>query len=247
VLVRFLSAAIVFFWITMTVLLVRSELWPGQSRLRSIPVEHVAKLFWLHESQSDLTIWSENSRVGNLHLQPKIRKEDGARILEFSGNLQWRLPGSPRQRVSWGGTAIFDDQLSLSSLQIGVPVGDAPLTRAQVTVTPSENLARYQLFNGNTELEHEDYALDETGLKKVLKQLDLDPALYESVRGSATVPVVSARQSSLMIRQGRIDTFLVSVKQGGQTLLEAYVNQLGVVAKVKTLVGYSMAPEEFLQ
>jgi len=94
------------------------------------------------------------------------------------------------------------------------------------------------------ELEQEDYALDESGLKKVLKQLDLDPALYESVRGSAAVPTVSARQSSLTIRQGRIDTFLVSLKQGGQTLLEAHVNQLGEVARVKTLVGYNMAPEQ---
>ena len=146
-----------------------------------------------------------------------------------------------------GGTATFDEDLSLTSLQIGVPVGESPLMKAQVTVTPSENLARYQLFNNEIELEQEDYALDESGLKKVLKQLDLDPALYESVRGSATVPIVSARQSSLAIPQGRIDTFLLSVKQGGQTLLEVHVNQLGVVARVKTLVGYNMSPEEFLR
>jgi hypothetical protein len=246
VLSRVLSAAIIFFWITMTVLLLRSEIWPGQSKIRSVPIEHVAKLFWLHQQPSDLTIWSENTRVGNLHLHPKIRKEDGARILEYSGNLQWRLPGSQRQRVSWSGIAIFDDELALSSLHVVVPVGESPLMRAEVLVTPSENLARYQLFNGETEIEHEDYALDESGLKKVLKQLDLDPALYESVRGSATVPVVSARQSNLSIRQGRIDTFLLSMKQGGQTLIEAHVNQLGVVAKVTTLVGYSLAPEEFL-
>jgi hypothetical protein len=244
VLARFLSAAIILFWITMTVLLVRSELWPGQSKLRSVPVEYVAKLFWAHQHESDLTIWSESSRVGHLHLHPKIRKEDGARILEFSGNLQWHLPGSQKQRVSWGGTATFDDKLSLTSLQIGVPVGESPLTKAQITVTPSKNLARYQLLNAEIELEQEDYALDESGLKKVLKQLDLDPALYESVRGSATVPVVSARQSSLTIRQGRIDTFLVSLKQGGQTLCEAHVNQIGEVARVKTLVGFNMAPEQ---
>jgi hypothetical protein len=231
----------------MTVLLVRSELWPGQSKLRSVPIEHVAKLFWLHQQASDLSILSDSIRVGHLHLHPRIRKEDGARILEFSGNLQWRLPGSRLQRVSWGGTATFDEELSLLNLQIGVPVGASPLMKAQVTVMPSENLARYQLFNNEIELEQEDYALDESGLKKVLKQLDLDPALYESVRGSATVPVVSARLSSLTIPQGRIDTFLLSVKQGGQTLLEAHVNQLGVIARVKTLVGYNMAPEEFLR
>jgi hypothetical protein len=223
---------------------VRSELWPGQSKLRSVPVEHVAKLFWAHQHESDLTIWSDNSRVGHLHLHPKIRKEDGTRILEFSGNLQWHLPGSQRQRVSWGGTATFDDKLSLSGLQIGVPVGESPLMKAQITVMPAENLARYQLLNNDRELEHEDYALDESGLKKVLKQLDLDPALYESVRGSATVPVISARLSSLTMRHGRIDTLLLSVKQSGQTLLEAHVNQLGEVARVKTLVGYNMVPEE---
>ena len=245
-LARFLSAAIILFWITMTVLLVRSELWPGQSNLRSVPIEHVAKLFWQHQQPSDLTILSDNTRVGHLKLHPKIRKDDGTRILEYSGNLQLRLPGSQRQRVSWDGSATFDHKLALSSLLVGVDVRDSSLMRAEVLVTPSENLARYQLKNNGIEIEREDYALDESGLKKVLKQLDLDPALYESVRGSATVPVVSARRSSLTHRQGRIDTFLVSVKQGGQTLLEAHVNQLGVVVMVKTLVGYNMAAEEFL-
>ena len=68
-LARFLSAAIILFWITMTVLLVRSELWPGQSTLRSVPIEHVAKLFWQHQQASDLSILRDNNRVGHLHLR----------------------------------------------------------------------------------------------------------------------------------------------------------------------------------
>jgi len=245
VLSRFLSAAIVFFWITMTVLLVRSELWPGQSRLRSVPIEYVAKRFWLNQRKSELTIWSDNTRVGHLSLHPQI-KEDGTRILAYSGNLQLRLPGSQRQRVSWDGTATFDDKLVLSNLIVGVDVRDSSLMRAQVTVMPLQKLARYQLTNNGVEIEHEDYALDESGLKKLLRQVDLDPALYESVRGSATVPVISAHQSSLKYRKDRIDTLLLSVKQGGQTLLEAHLNQLGEVTWVKTLVGYNMAPEDYL-
>jgi len=229
----------------MTVLLVRSELWPGESRLRSVPVEHVAKYFWGRQQVSDLIISSDSARVGHLHLQPTIRKEDGARILDYSGNLLLHLPGSRRQqRISWGGTATFNGELALSNLRVVVPVGESPLMKAEIVVTPSENVARYRLLNNDVELEHEDYALDESGLKKVLAQLELDPALYESVRGSATAPVVSARQSSLTTRQGRIETLLLSVKQGGQTLLEAHVNQLGQVLRVKTLVGYNMAPEE---
>ena len=53
---RFLSISIVLFWLTMTGLLVRMELWPNHSSLRSIPIEHVAKLMWLHEQASDLIV-----------------------------------------------------------------------------------------------------------------------------------------------------------------------------------------------
>ena len=244
---RFLSISIVLFWLTMTGLLVRMELWPNHSSLRSIPIEHVAKLMWLHEQASDLIVTNEGLRVGHLTLHPKIRASDGARVLEYSGNLQVKLPGSPRTRISWDGIAEFDAQSHLQSLLVGLGMKEPSLMRAEILVRPAENQATYRLLNGGREMESQEFTLDEAGLKKVLTQVDLDPALYDTFRSSSVAaPIITAQQSSVTIHHERIDTSLIEVRQGGQTLLEAHINQLGQVVRIRTLVGYTLAPDDLM-
>ena len=245
---RFLSVSIVVFWLTMTTLLVRTELWPNHSRLRTVPLEHVAKLMWLHEQASDLIVWNDGLRVGHLTLHPKIRPGDGARVLEYSGNLQVRLPGSPRNRISWDGIAEFDAESNLHSLLLGLGMKEPSLMRAEIFVKPGENHATYRLFNAGRETESQEFTLDESGLKKVLTQVDLDPALYDTFRsgGSVATPIITAQQSSITVHHERIDTYLIEVRQGGQTLLEAHISHLGQVLRMRTLVGYSLAPDDLM-
>ncbi len=241
---RFVSAAIVLFWLTMTTLLVRSELWPDHSQVRTVPVAHVAKLMWLHKQPSDLTIWSEGLRAGHFHIEPAIREVDEARLIKYSGNLQLRLPGARRQRVSWDGIADFGQTTELQSILIGLGLRDPSPMRAEITLDPATNLAHYRLTNNGVTLEDEEYTLDEAGLKKALEQLELDPAVFSAMRGSSkSTAELTAHQGSLTLYGQRIDTYVLALKQGGQTLLEAHVSQLGQVLHVKTLVGYTMAPE----
>ncbi len=245
---RFLSIAIVLFWLTMTTLLVRTEFWPNHSSLRTVPLEHVAKLMWLHEQASDLIVSNEGLRVGHLTLHPRIRPSDGARVLEYSGNLSVRLPGSPRTRISWDGIAEFDAESNLRSLLLGLGMKEPSLMRAEILVKPAENHAIYRLFNNGREIESEDFTLDERGLKKVLTQVDLDPALYDAFRSSSSTasPIVSAQQSYIKVHHERIDTYRVEVRQGGQTLVEAHISQLGQVLRMRTLVGYTLAPDDLI-
>jgi hypothetical protein len=42
-----------------------------------------------------------------------------------------------------------------------------------------------------------------------------------------------------------MDTYLVTVESNGQTLLECHVDQLGRIVHVSTLVGFSLATEDF--
>ena len=227
----------------MMVLLVRSD-----SSLRTVPVEKVARLMWFHHEPSDLVVWSDGQRVGHLRLHPKVREGDGARVLEYSGNVQVRLPGSPLHRISWDGVADFDADFGLTGLLLGLGVKDVSLERAEIVVKPSENRAHFRVLNvSGVELESSEYSLDEQGLKKILRQVDLDPAIYDSLRSPGTAtPKVSAQESSLMIHHERAKTYLIEVRQGGQTLLEAHISELGQVLRVKTLVGYSFAPDDLL-
>jgi hypothetical protein len=244
---RLVSTAIVLFWITMTALLVRSEFWPDRSQFRAMPVEHVAKLLWLHEQESHLRIWSEGFPVGHLSLKPVLR-DDGVRLLKYSGNLQLRIPGIDRQRVSWEGFAEFDSSWNLRSLAFDVGIREPSPVRAELVVKPVERTAYYRRTNAGVQLESGTYSLDEAGLKKVLTQLDLDPALYDAFRSKSTksAPIVAAQQSSLKIHRERVDTYLVDVRQGGQTLFEAHVSQLGQLLRVKSMIGFTLAPDDIV-
>lgn len=231
----------------MTALLVRSELWPDRSSLRAVPVEKVAKLMWFHHEPSDLVVWSDGRRVGHLRFHPKVRESDGARLIEYSGNVQVRLPGSPRQRISWDGVAEFDAAQSLRSLFVGLDMKDVTQDRAEITVLPSENRALFKLKDVTEHvLNSSEYTLDERGLKKLLAQVDLDASLYDTFRSaSATAaPIISAMESSILIHHEPMKTYLVEVRQGGQTLMETHVNELGRIVRVKTLVGYTLAPDD---
>ena len=244
---RLVSITIVLFWVVMTALLVRSEVWPDRSSLRMVPVEKVLKLMWFHHEPSELVVWSESRRVGHLRLHPKIRESDSARLLEYSGNVHVRLPGSPRQRISWDGVAEFDAALAMSSMLIGLDMKDISLDRAEITIVPAENRAFFKLKDVSERvLNASDYSLDEHGLKKLLAQVDLDPALYDTFRSgsSAAKPTITAQESSILIHHERMKTYLIEVRQGGQTLMEAHVNELGRIVRVKTLVGYSLAPDD---
>ena len=248
VLSRLVSTTIILFWVVMTGLLIRTEWWPDRSSLRMVPVEKVAKLMWFHHLETDLVVWNESRRVGHLHLQPKIRESDGARLLEYSGNVQVRLPGSTRQRISWDGVAEFDADLVMRSLLIGLGMREVSLDRAEILVNPGANTAHFRLLDVNGhEQNANDFTLDERGLKKILKEVDLDPGIYDTLRSSApAVPKVTAQESSIMVHHERMKTYLIEVQQGGQTLLEAHVNEIGRIVRIKTLVGYSLAPDDLM-
>ena len=247
-LTRLVSTTIILFWITMTALLVRLEIWPDRSSLRMVPVAKVAKLMWFHQEPSDLVVWSGTRRVGHLRLHPKIRESDGVRVLEYSGNIQVRLPGSERHRISWDGVAEFDEEMQMRTLLLGLGLKEVSTDRAEIVLSPSENRAHLRLLDvSGNEFNRGDYTLDERGLKKILAQVDLDPSLYDTFRSSTSVaPTITAQESSLIIHHERTKTYLVEVRQGGQTLMEAHVSEIGTVLHVKMLVDYSLAPDDLL-
>ena len=242
------------FWLTMIALLIRKEAGPGDSALREVPVGHVIKLLLMHEQPSDLNIYNGKARVGNLRIHPQMQKGDHARVIGFVGNLQVVLPGLERQRVQWDGQIELEKTLATRRFAMGITfrdptIRDAPGYRAQITVVPAENQLTWTLQNGPQLLDlPRTYTLDDAGLQKALREL-LDPALIEMLQGQTRTmapPVIKALQSSMLIHGERIDTYLVSIEQSGQTLLEFDVSQLGQILHAKSLIGYSLAPDDIV-
>ena len=230
----------------MTALLIRHEQAIGRSRLREVSVEHVLKLLFAHEQASDLNIHSDRLRFGQMRIHPQIHKETGQRSLDFSGTLQFHFPSLPRQRVSWDGAMELDPMLAAQRLQLNVTMHEPNDSRAEVRIEFASRMAYVTLRNAGTVLD-ETYTLDDAGATKLMQQLGIDAVIVRALAPSPTTrPTISAQQSFLRIHGERIETYMVTIEQGGQTLLELHLSQLGQILHARTLIGYTLAPDDLM-
>ncbi len=251
---RAVAILVVLFWLTMTALLLRNEVTPGDSALREVPFTHVVKLLFHHQQVSSLNVMSDKMRMGALRIHPQVDKTTGRWLLSFDGNLQFTIPGQKPQRVKWDGDLDLDKSLETKSFRIGVTTYQAGQAnqssrlRSEIRIFPEDRRARYELSSDTGTLERQDFTLDESGARQAVEQLGLDPALLASVKSQrlTSLPVIKAIQSSLEIRGEAIDTYLVTVEYNGQTLIEVHVSQLGQVLKASTMLGYTLVPDDLV-
>ena len=253
---RALAILVVGFWLTMIGLLIRKEAGPGNSALREVPVAHVIKLLLMHEQPSDLNIYSGKMRVGYLRIHPQMHAGDRSRVIAFGGDLHVMLPGAERQHVKWDGEIELEKSLAVRRFTLGLNFSDpamrgAPAYRAQITIVSAENLLTWTLSNSDRlPAQPHTYTLDDVGLQTALRDMDMaDPSMLTMIHGqtrSMTAPVIRALQSSIPYHGQRIDTYLVSIEQSGQTLLEFDVSQLGQILRATSVIGYSLAPEDIV-
>jgi len=242
---RLLAAAVVLFWLTMTGLLLRKELGVGGSSLREVPVAHVARMMLQREQSSDLQIYSDKSPVGQLRLQPHVRREDGQRQFAVAGSIQLALPGAPRQRIVWSGDLDLDATLHPQRAKAAINLREPANFMVDLQVDFATKRLSYETHSGSHLLRRAAFTLDEAGARQWMREQGLDPALLGSLQGAGAAQMeIRAQQSTLSVRGEKIDTYLVTGEQSGQTLFEAHVSQLGQILRVRTMFGYSAAPEE---
>ena len=246
-LARLLAISIVGFWITMTALLIQMETSTAKSSLREVSLAHVFKLVFTHEQPSELHITGDGMRLGYLRLHPRVDRESGARLIDFTGNLQLRLPGVARQRMSWDGAAELSPGFDAQHLRFDVTLHEPLNSRTELRVDLVKRVA--VIGTGTNRVRHEEvYPLDETGLQRLMEHLEIDVGMVKALSGGApNRPVFRAEQSSLRIRGEKIETYLVTIQQSGQTLLDMHISQLGQVLRAKTLVGYTLAPDDLMR
>lgn len=244
---RSLAILIVIFWLTMIGLLVRKEVGPAGSALRAVPVEHVVKLLLVHSEESDLSIYREKLRLGRLRIHPHMHKLDRSRVIDFLGHLQIMIPGLERQRVEWKGEIELEKTLKVRRFSMDFafrePGARETLAYAQIIVSPADNLLTWTWLD-----QTRTYTLDDAGLQSALREI-VDASVLEMFQQQTkgiTPPVIKALQSSMTIHGERIDTYLVTIEQSGQTILAIDVSQIGTILRVKTLPGYSLAPDDLV-
>jgi hypothetical protein len=238
---------IVVFWIAMTALLFRKEFSPGASALTEVAASHVLKWMFQHGEPSDLNVYNDRQMAGQLRIHPQIRKEDGARLLEFSGRLLLALPGAARQRVSWAGEIEWNKVLEMESARVQLFLSEPAIYGVNILVDPATRRLRYETQLDGRTLNRGEYPLTADGAYTWLREQGIDPALIQgNITPNAPKPTISAWQSSLMIHGQKLDTYRVVIEHGGQTLIEFHVNQIGQILQVKTFLGYTAAPEDIV-
>jgi hypothetical protein len=243
---RTLCILVIAFWLIMGGLLLKTEFHPDKSRLREVRIQHVLKLLFLHEQRSDLNIYSERTRFGRLRIYPHVEKATGRRLLEFDGDLQLRLPTLPKQRFSWSGVAAMDASLTTQLFELKFNMEEPISYSAEARIEPIIRRMSV-LLRSKESVTSETFEFDEAGAwQELMRHFDVDPAVVRAFSHDArTQPRIIAEQSSLRIHGERIETYLVTIEENDQTLLEFHVNELGQILHAKTLIGYTLVPDDF--
>ncbi len=247
---RLLAVAIVLFWGVMNVSLLQLWISPGGSDVLSIPVAHVGKQIFLHEQTSDLSISQGGRPVGSVTFQPRRFDNRDVFLVDYSGNLLLSLPFLPQQPLSWHGTVEMNQAFAVQYFKIHV---DARLQGVsfELEVDPPNNIGRYTVRQDGQEPQSAQVPLNEAGIKQVMTEVGVEPALFESLLSSTKAQtsgeggvVVSARKAQIKIHGEQVQTFNILLRQSATTLAEVDISQLGQILSLKTAFGFSMAPQE---
>ncbi len=240
---RSFLAGIVIFWAVMTFLLIRSEFDPEKSGLLNVPLAHVVKMLFIGGQVSELAVTTNHQQVGNLLLRPKATSTPGAHSLQFSGNAALTLPFLPRQRVAWEGSLDTDPAFHLTRVK-GIISFRESANRLFLDIFPQKQIVQYKIKQGDRWLSDSSFAMNRSGVSALLKSLDLDERSFTGVSGGAHPPEVTASRGTVRVRDERIESYVVSFRQGDLSIADIYVSQLGQVLFVRTTFGCTMAGED---
>lgn len=229
----------------MTSLLVIQQMYPERANINSIPISYVGRQFFQHQQSSDLEICDLDKSVGYLHLQPRIDAANDKRMIEFSGNLTYTPSGFGSQRIAWSGNVEFDPLLVAKHIHLSITFQGAA-QQFLLDITPPTRKMHYIVRVNGAAIDENTISIDENGLNTLLTQAGISPAIFAQFsNGSASqfAPEFLAQQSSVNLNGEIASTFLLTMKIGGQPLIEAHLSQLGQVLKASTpLFGYRLAP-----
>ncbi len=249
---RVFVVGIVAFWVWMTALLVRLEFAPGETQMLPVPTSHVWKLLFRHEELSALTLYNGRQRLGELHLQPRHRTTAGGPYQQLTGTgaFTLTLPGaSVGQRMVIHGTLDLNEREEVQRVELAANFHEPNQTGTGTTI----------LFDGQPPRDHWHYAIrygkevkENSGTVDALlddpdlRALGFDPKMFGQMsRQQVAATSVTARHGTLHMNGEDVETYVVTVRQGGGLESSIHLNQLGQILAVKTFLGYDLYDDAF--
>jgi len=243
---RLVSITIVVFWGVMTALLVRNEINPGASSLREVPVSHVLKQLFTFEQRSNLRIFNGSTPIGHLFMYPHVDPETEARVLEFTGTLQFDVGPNRKQRVSWDAIFRMNSTFEMQESEYRIRMHDPGDLLAEIRTDARNPRLHVRLSSKDQIIQDMEIPLNRSGLEGVAQQFGATGDVLNMIQqpAAAKQPTIRARQSSIRLgHDQRTETFLVTIEQNGQTFIECHFSQLGQALKATSIFGYTLRDE----
>ena len=238
------------FWVVMTSLLVVRELYPEATRLNAIPPSYVGQILFQHEQASDLRIFSSEKEIGFIHIQPRTLEASGKRVLEFNGSATLSLPGGHQPRLSWVANLDISPDSTPERLHIDLSMPE-PGQHADILVDFAGKNAVLALKTGERILHKAAFTLDEAGFASLMSRIGIPPLMLRQIKATQSeIPQFdfSAQSSSLTLRGQKLETFLLVLKAGEQSIFETQISQLGqILAAQAPAFGWRLTPFNLLR
>ncbi len=248
---RVLATAIVLFWLAMSGLLVRLEFFPGAADLLPVPVDHLFKLMFLHEQASDLIVFRDGARIGDLHLQPHRFPAGAAgagksrNLLSGTGSMLLALSGIEAQHLTVRGALDLDESNAVQHFELTASLHDPGQKTPSLIIVcngePPADRYHYQIRQGDA------VRAEQTGTASALLEqadlrgLGLNPAVLGTIATQQSAATQLSAQRGVLRSKGEdIETYDVLVRQGDTLAATLQLSQLGQVLAVKTFAGYSL-------
>ena len=242
---RLVIICITGFWLAMTGLLVVRELYPESLRLNAVPLAYVGQIVFQHEQASDLRIATSDKDPGFLHIQPRNVAATGQHALELHGSVSFTLPGGSRQRLVWIGAFEMSRDFSPARLHLDLSTSESG-QHTDIVVDFAGKRAVFGVKMGEHIVNETAFTLDAAGFGKLTTGAGVNPMLLRQLKASQSeIPKFdfSAQSSSLVISGQKLETFLLSVKAGGQDIFSAHLSQLGQVLSAQSpALGWKLTP-----
>ena len=262
---RTFLTGVVLFWLVVTGLLVRIELFPGKGDVLPVPVSYVGRLIFLHQQPSTLALYNpQNQRLGTMHLDPQhIPDRMGGGFvdnLRSTGEATVSLPGFPNARLTYNfllqlneaqqlqnfeGTATIHTLKPPGSSKQREPAwaikcdGRPPLNQFHYLVRQDDVVEKEASGTPAELLADPDLSLFGVAPRTLLDQMQARPDGASGGDGAASQMAVSAHRGNLRFNGDEIETFVVTARYAESLETTIHVSQLGQVLLVKTFTGYN--------
>jgi hypothetical protein len=249
---RLSCAAVVGFWLVMTVLLINRSYFSSEDRLPVVKnPDEVIERFITHPNSSNLNVYRDREVVGSLSITPR-QLSNGNRDLLMNALGKIDFPGVGKQDVAWQGKLELTPGHEVAKFELTVKFRN-PRMKVGLEFDPQTFDIRYRVEHGGEVLI--DSADEESKAVKRVKFLlaawGLSPkALKSKGQGRESL----ARDDAIVARFGRVviggerqTAYILDVAPMRGRRFKLYFSEAGELLKIGNVLGYEILSEGFNQ